>query len=809
MKLSTNLFLFFLIILFAPKADASHIFGGELNYKHLNGLTYEITLTLYGDCSGQSFPNLPASVPVIAVYNGLNAFSSLTLTPYGIVGEEVTPVCPDEINNTACKGGLLPGVARFIFKGNITLNANSTDWLFVFRGELGGGNNFAGRSGAITNITQQGGYTIMQLEATLNNLNASNNSSTYTTIPTPFFCNNHAQQYNQGAVDIDGDQLSFSLVPALNANGGNVTYTAPYTYDDPLGYTPGTFNFSSTTGQLSFTPNSIQNSLVVSKVTETRNGVVVGTSMREMVFVVLNCSNQSPGGAISNNNVGTINNGSEITICNANSNLQFVINASDPDNQKIVVSYSGLPAGAVLNISNNNTSAPTLNFNWNIPLGIANGDYTFYVTFQDDGCPLSSKQTIAYTVHYTQPISTNITTIAESCVPSNDGSIGIVANSINGGFSYSLNANPFQNNAIYANLSSGIYTITVKDNQNCTYSTTALVSPPLYPAIEQIKVQDIRCNGGTDGSLEAIVAPASSSYSYQLLPNNIITTSNVFLNLLEDSYTIIVSDTNGCKDTATANIVEPDKLAFGDIEITPLSCDKINGKIKVKTNFEYNIRYKLIPTSLAIDTFGFFDNLASGFYTIVARNANDCVIDTTVFVDLIPKSFFISSTKKDLPCWGKGNEGEAEVILSGGQNPISILWSSTPPQTTAIANNLGYGYYFVEAIDATGCAVKDTVYIAPGNCCENIFFPSAFSPNNDGLNDEWHMVTSTGMEIEQFAVFDRWGQKVWFSRDQRYGWDGKINKGDAELGTYFYLLRYKCLSDQKHYSKTGDIILVR
>lgn len=808
MKINCRFFLLFSLCCFAVRVNASHLFGGELNYKHLSGNTYEITLTLYGDCSGQSFPNLFSSNPVIGVYNGLNAFTSLTLYPYGIIGEEVTPVCPADINNTSCKGGILPGVARFIFKGNITLNIASADWQFIFKGELGP-NNFAGRSGSITNITQGGGYTIMQLEATLNNLNAPNNSSTYSTIPTPFFCNNTSQQYNQGAIDSDGDGLSFELVSALNGNGNGVVYTAPYSYYDPLGYSPGTFTFSSTTGQMNFTPNILQNSLVVSKVVEKRNGIIVGSSMREMVFVVLNCNNQSPGGGISNNNVGNLINANEISICNGNNSLQFDINATDPDNGKINVSYSGLPNGASLIINNNNTANPVLNFNWNLPPNLSVGDYTFFVTYQDDGCPLSSKQTIAYTVHFVQPITALISSYPESCVPGSDGSIGINASSINGGITYSLNGNSFQNNAFFSNLLAGIYTITVKDNQGCTYTALGQVSPPSHPVIDSIHIQDIKCNGGMDGELEIFVSPSKTSYLYQLLPNNIFSTNNVFPNLAENSYTIIVADTNACSDTAIANIIEPDKLAFGDVVITPLSCDKINGKIQVNTNFGNNIRYKLIPTSNPVDTFGFFDNLATGFYTIEARNANDCVIDTTVFVGLTPKSFFINTSHKDLPCWGKGKEGEAEVILTGGELPISILWSSTPPQTTARATELTYGYYFVEAIDATGCEVKDTVYIAPGNCCESVFLPSAFSPNKDSKNDEWTIITSTGMEIEQFAVYDRWGQKVWFSRDQREGWNGMINKGEAELGTYYYILCYKCLHDQKFYQKTGDFLLVR
>ena len=104
------------LLLISFLGKASHIFGGELNYTNVGGNTYEITLTLFGDCSGASFQSLFTAVPQISIYNGQNAFNSITLNPFGILGEEVTPVCPEQINNTTCKGGLLPGVARFIFK---------------------------------------------------------------------------------------------------------------------------------------------------------------------------------------------------------------------------------------------------------------------------------------------------------------------------------------------------------------------------------------------------------------------------------------------------------------------------------------------------------------------------------------------------------------------------------------------------------------------------------------------------------------------------------------------------------------------
>jgi hypothetical protein len=63
----------FIIVLFllclVKFTQASHIYGGDINYKNIAGNTYEISLILYGDCSGGSYPNLFTSSPVIEIYN--------------------------------------------------------------------------------------------------------------------------------------------------------------------------------------------------------------------------------------------------------------------------------------------------------------------------------------------------------------------------------------------------------------------------------------------------------------------------------------------------------------------------------------------------------------------------------------------------------------------------------------------------------------------------------------------------------------------------------------------------------------------
>jgi gliding motility-associated-like protein len=793
------------------QVKGSHIFGGELLYKHLSGYTYELTLTLYGDCSGNSYPNLFTSAPKVMIYNGNTPNSFVILNLTGVPGLEVTPVCPSEINNTKCNGGILPGVAQFIYKNTVTLSGPSTDWRFIFNGELdpSNPNSYAGRSNAITNISNGGGgTTIMALEATLNNSAGPNNSSTYTTIPTPFFCVNIPQQYNQGALDMDNDDLSFDLIPGLNGVNQLVTYIGSYTFDEPLATTPGSFSFSNQTGQMAFQPNAVQNSLVVTKVTERRNGVIVGTSMREMTVVVLNnCNNQSPLGNIVSTSLGSISAFNEIRVCKVDTTLQFTINATDPDNENVSVSVNGLPGTASYNLIGNGTMSPSLTITWNIPAGTPLGSTTFYITYQDDGCPLSSKQTIAYSVIIEQPITVTVTPENVSCASTTDGQILVNASSSNGSMTYSLNGGPFQSSSTFSNLTTGTYTIVVKDPANCSLSEITTIESSPQPELSLTNIKDISCYGKTDGSLSA-ASSTSGTNTFYLYPNGINNTSGLFQNLAAGQYTIVLIDNKSCKDTSFATILEPPVLYFGNISIQNLTCNKTNGKIKSWNPTFPNAVYTLSP-GLKSNSDGFFDNLASGIYSLTLKTAEDCFIDTVVYVGVDPLTFTLSTTQEDLKCLGKGIEGSATVIANGGVPPYAYLWNTSPPQTSDIATNLYYGWYTVSVTDATGCELKDTIYINSGPCCETMFIPNAFSPNGDGNNDEWKITTSTGMDIDQFVIYNRYGQKIWSTIDQRHGWNGKHLNGDAEPGTYFYLLRYKCLTDGKSYTKKGDIILLK
>ncbi len=408
MRLKSVLFSYvFLLLLLAGAvtARASHIFGGELLYKHLSGNTYLLTMTLYGDCSSGVSGTLPGSVPRVYLYKG-NVYDTVYMLKVQdpVNGLEVSPVCPRQLDQTYCKGGTLPGVKKFVYTDTITLPSAAANWRFIFAGALGVSQ--AGRSQNITNVINAGSSSTY-FEATLNNLTANNSSPAYTSIPTPYYCMNEDQQYNQGAIDSDGDSLVYELVPALSggsdpASAAGVGYVSPYSGEEPLATLPGEFTFSNINGQLTFTPSIVQNALVVCKVYEYRGGVLIGTSQREMTFIVSSdCEGTPPTLKMVNVNGGSVTGKNIVNICVGASNVSFGITVKNPDKDTTIITPRNVPDGATLIIAGNNTPNPSIFFTWPRTDTLRPGAYTFYLDVKNDHCPIANRQTIAYTINVT------------------------------------------------------------------------------------------------------------------------------------------------------------------------------------------------------------------------------------------------------------------------------------------------------------------------------------------------------------------------------------------------------------------------
>lgn len=120
----------------------------------------------------------------------------------------------------------------------------------------------------------------------------------------------------------------------------------------------------------------------------------------------------------------------------------------------------------------------------------------------------------------------------------------------------------------------------------------------------------------------------------------------------------------------------------------------------------------------------------------------------------------------------------------------------------------GMSYVKLAATSQYGCKNSDSMYINARACCE-MFFPNAFSPNNDGRNDVFKPVTLGHQEIKTFRIANRWGQVVYETKEDRRGWNGVYNGKDQDVGTYYYYIRYRCNDNTEDLEQKGEFLLVR
>ena len=116
--------------------------------------------------------------------------------------------------------------------------------------------------------------------------------------------------------------------------------------------------------------------------------------------------------------------------------------------------------------------------------------------------------------------------------------------------------------------------------------------------------------------------------------------------------------------------------------------------------------------------------------------------------------------------------------------------------------------YWLTVTDQQGCAGTDSIVVVPKECLTGIYVPNAFTPNGDYLNDEIFPIIGGNVLMYEFSIFNRWGTRVFSSKELRKGWDGRLN-GYPQDPTMF---TWKCiyqLEGDKPKTASGTFILIR
>ena len=117
-------------------------------------------------------------------------------------------------------------------------------------------------------------------------------------------------------------------------------------------------------------------------------------------------------------------------------------------------------------------------------------------------------------------------------------------------------------------------------------------------------------------------------------------------------------------------------------------------------------------------------------------------------------------------------------------------------------------YVYLTVYDRWGCEAYDSTLVKTEPCCD-VFLPNAFTPNADGKNDGFRMLTKGKQQISRFIIVDRWGKILFETANQYEAWDGAYNGAAMPIGTYQYYLKYRCAEGSEMIEKKGDVTLIR
>lgn len=330
----------------------------------------------------------------------------------------------------------------------------------------------------------------------------------------------------------------------------------------------------------------------------------------------------------------------------------------------------------------------------NTRTGLSPGNYTVTVT-DANGCMDVESITI---IEPAQLASSDVVQNV-SCFGESTGAINL---SISGGVApYSF---LWSNGALtedLVNIPAGNYSVVVTDVNGCTINDNFTITEPASALSKTEAVQQITCNGAADGIINLTVTGGSAPYSYNWSNGS---TSEDLSNLPAGTYSVTITDNNGCTINDTYIITDPPVLVLSGTK-TDISCfGADDGSIDVTiSGGEAPYTYAWSNGATTEDVTG----LAPGNYTLNITDARGCSTNQA-FNIIEPPVLSLGYSVNNVSCFGLA-DGSIDITVSGGSAPYSYSWSNT--STSEDITGLVADDYIITVTDVNGCSLIETITV--------------------------------------------------------------------------------------------------
>ena len=344
----------------------------------------------------------------------------------------------------------------------------------------------------------------------------------------------------------------------------------------------------------------------------------------------------------------------------------------------------------------------------------------------------------------------------------------------------------------------GVYNVTLTINYSNTTTPSVIVKQVVIIEVDAVVTQPLLCSGNQNGIITANVDNGSTipfSYSY-IWNTNPPQTSQTISNLASGTYSVTVSAPGSCEVSSSVILNPPPPAVNINLNVSNATCGLSNGTI-VSTVTGGTAPYIYLWSNGASNAS--VNNLSSGTFSLTITDANNCIANQNNIVvnnNIIPANVFL------------GNDTticEGQTLLLNAGTFSSYLWQDNSTTPTFLVTQTGI--YNVSVVNSAGCSGSDEIKVTVE--CKGVFFPSSFTPNNDGLNDLFGPIGDIGnLRAYSFSVYNRWGQRLFTTNNPYLKWNGTYKSLPLETQSLVWIASYK-LNDNNLQFKKGTITLLR
>src|SRR5688572_9390763 len=258
-------------------------------------------------------------------------------------------------------------------------------------------------------------------------------------------------------------------------------------------------------------------------------------------------------------------------------------------------------------------------------------------------------------------------------------------------------------------------------------------------------------------------------------------------------YSVIGSTAEGCKSFDTLNVLNVYPLPVVSLNKDSSLCSGDQKTLNAGSGFiNYNWNTGSSSPSIIVSN--------TGVYSVNVTDAHGCKgTDTTKITLMFPQPSGFLGPDTSICSYG---DIQLKTMTSFNQ----YLWSTGGTASSIIIKQPGQ--YWLQVKDDNNCVGKDTIIVSPKDCGKGFFVPTAFTPNNDGKNDQLKPILLGNVIQYRFWIYNRWGELIFETNDPAKGWNG-MYKGQPQSSSVFVWQCSYQFENETAKKEKGTFILIR